>query len=442
MATIFAPITAISSGAVIILRISGDKTLSCMQFLGINQDLIDRKSTLCKIIDPILQEELDQALITYFKGPNSFTGQDVVEINIHGSVYVLERIMAILSEIDDVRMADPGEFSKIAVLNSKMDLIQAEAIADLIKSETRQQHRQSMRQMNGDLSRIYEDWRSELIDIMANLEAFIDFPDEDLPKNIIDDLENRVNKLNLAILEHLDDNKIGFKIKNGLSLAIIGQVNAGKSSLINYLAKSDVAIVADIAGTTRDIVEVALQIAGFKVVIADTAGIRDSNDIIEQEGVKRSLRKANESDLKILVINGDDIENFDYANLELIDEDSLIVINKIDLREVEIPARIAEFRPILVSIKNKINLDILLEEIESKIKKITLNNSNPLITRARYRDILGETIDSLKEFSLNKEIELASEDLRVAIRNLGKISGRVEVDDVLDKIFSGFCIGK
>ncbi len=237
MSTIFAPITSISSGAVIILRISGEKALKCLKFLGVSKKLTDRKASLCKISDNILKEDLDHALITYFKGPNSFTGQDVVEINIHGSIYVLERIMEILSKIEDVRMAQAGEFSKIAVLNGKMDLIQAEAISDLIKSETRKQHQQSMRQINGDLSRIYEDWRMELINIMANLEAFIDFPDEDLPQDIIDDLENRVARLNLEIKEHLNDNNTGFKIQNGLSLAIIGQVNAGKSSLINYLAK-------------------------------------------------------------------------------------------------------------------------------------------------------------------------------------------------------------
>ncbi len=442
MTTIFAPITAISSSAVAIIRISGPKCLESLKYLGVKQKLQDRKATLCKIFDPKSKDEIDQALITYFKSPNSFTGQDVVEINIHGSTYIIEKIMTILGEINDVRLANPGEFSKIAFFNGKMDLIQAEAISDLINSETKEQHRQATRQMNGDLSQIYDKWRSDLIAIMANLEAFIDFPDEDLPKNIIDDLENKVNILKLEILSHLDDNKAGLKIRNGLSLAIIGQVNAGKSSLINYLTKSDAAIVTDIAGTTRDIVEVHLEIAGLKVIIADTAGIRETSDLVEKEGIKRSLKKANESDLKILVIDGNNFADFKQDNLKLLDNDSLIVINKADLKDIKIPLYLEKFKPIIVSITKKINLDQLIKELEKKVKKMALPSSNPLITRARYKESLELAINNLEEFSLTKDIELASEDLRMAIYDIGKITGRVDIDDILDVIFSGFCIGK
>lgn len=442
MTTIFAPITAISNSSVAIIRISGPKALCCLQYLGVKKNLEDRKATLCKIFDPISHEEVDHTLITYFKGPNSFTGEDIVEINLHGSPYVIEQLIDLLSNIDDVRLAQAGEFSKTAFLNGKMDLIEAEAILDLINSETKEQHRQAKRQMNGDLSRIYEKWRFELIEIMANLEAFIDFPDEDLPKDIIDDLENRVNILKTEILSHLNDNEAGIRVRNGLSLAIIGQVNAGKSSLINYLSNSEVAIVADIAGTTRDVVEVHLEISGLKVVIADTAGIRNTDDIIEKEGVKRSLKKANEADLKILVIDGNKLDEFDEANLELLDDDSLVLINKIDLKTVKIPQKLEKFKPILISIKQKINLENLISELEKRVKKLALPSSNPLITRKRYKDALNEALNHLGQFSLGNNIELASEDLRMAVREIGQITGRVDVEDILDKIFSGFCIGK
>jgi tRNA modification GTPase len=440
MTTIFAPLTAIANSSVSIIRISGSKAVDCLKVLGVENALEDRKANLCKILNS--GEFIDQVLITYFKGPNSFTGDDVVEINTHASIYVVEKIMGILSGIDGVRMAEAGEFSKIAFLNGKMDLIQAEAIVDLINSETKEQHRQALRQMGGDLSRIYEKWRLDLINIMANLEAFIDFPDEDLPIDIVDDLESKVSVLRLKILAHLDDGGAGIKIRNGLSLAIIGQVNVGKSSLINYLAKSDVAIVTDVAGTTRDVVEVHLQIAGLKVIIADTAGIRQTNDVVEKEGVKRSLARANEADLKILVVDGSKLEDFDEKNLGLLDDDSLIVINKADLQEVVIPLILRKFDPVVVSLKSKVNVDELINCLEKKVRSLAIPNNNPLITRARYREALVSAADNLLSFSLKKNVELASEDLRMGISEIAKISGKVDVDDILDVVFSGFCIGK
>ena len=442
MDTIFAPITAISNSAIGVIRISGSQSLQALKYLGVKKELEDRKAILSQIFDPNSKEIIDQVLLTYFKAPNSFTGQDIIEISIHSSIYILQQLLDILNQIEGLRPAEAGEFSKIAVLNGKMDLIQAEAIADLINSETKEQHRQATRQMNGDLSRIYEKWRLDLISIMANLEAFIDFPDEDLPVDLVDDLENKVNILKLEIISHLDDNQAGQKIRNGLSLAIIGGVNAGKSSLINYLAKSDVAIVTDIAGTTRDVVEIHLEIAGLKVIIADTAGIRQTNDLVEKEGVKRSLKKANEADLKILVIDGSKLDEFDQDKLKLIDEDSLVIINKIDLKNPKIPQYLTKFKPILVSIKQKINLETLINQLENKVQKISQPALNPLITRVRYRNALNAAADYLENFSLKKEVELASEDLRIAIREIGKITGRVEVDDILDSIFSNFCIGK
>ena len=443
MATIFAPITAIGKAGVIIIRISGDKALQALHYLGIKNKIVPRQSALCKISDPENQQIIDYCLITFFKAPNSFTGEDVIEINLHASSYIIKRIMQILSEIEDFRLAEPGEFSKIAFLNNKMDLVQAEAIADLISAETSQQHKQALRQMQGALSKIYEEWRMELINITANIEAYIDFPDEDLPDDIISDIEKRIANLITAIKNHIKD-KRGEKIKNGLSLAIIGAPNVGKSSLINYLTKSEIAITSEIAGTTRDVIETHLEIAGIAVNIADTAGLRVSDDIIEQEGVKRALKKAELADLKILVLDVNNINSYDFEeNISLTDKDSLILINKSDLKQkITIPKKLQKHNPLLISIKEQNNMRQLIDILEKKVKNLALPANNALITSERYRQSLLETLTNLDNFSLSKNIEFAAEDLRLAIRAIGKITGKVEADDILDVIFRGFCIGK
>ena len=434
METIFAPITSSNKSSIIIIRISGNKARSCLDYLGVGRNLVNRRATLQNLVDNKTGELIDQALITFFNHPNSFTGEDVAEIAIHGSIYITTKITNLLLELENVRLAEPGEFSKRAFLNGKIDLVQAEAIVDLIESETQSQHRQALRQLNGNLGIIYDHWRSELINITANLEAFIDFPDEDLPIEIINSLESRVYNLIKEIGEHLNDNGRGEKIRQGLSLAIIGAPNVGKSSLINYLAKSEVAIVSEIAGTTRDVVNVHLNISGVAVIISDTAGIRKTNNSIEKEGVRRSLQKAKDADLKILVIDAGN-PKIDH---NLIDEITIVVLNKIDLNVgLELEAE-----NIAISIKNKINLDKLLEKLEKKVQDLTCYNNSPPITRARYRYALKIVLENLSQFSLHKNIEFAAEDLRLAIREIGKINGKVEVDDILEIIFSSFCIGK
>ncbi len=432
MDTIFAPITANAKSAIIVLRISGNKVKDCLGYLGVKKNLINRQATLQNLLDKN-GEIIDQALITFFANPHSFTGEDVAEIAIHGSIYITKKITDALLELENVRLAEPGEFSKRAFLNGKMDLVQAEAVVDLIEAETATQHQQALRQLQGELGEIYDSWRGELIKITANIEAFIDFPDEDLPKNIVDDLESRVANLVVQIKEHLNDNNRGEKIRQGLSLAIIGAPNVGKSSLINYLAQSEVAIVSEIAGTTRDVVNVHLNIGGVAVIISDTAGIRQTEDLIEKEGIKRALQKAADADLKILLV---DTKNPEITN-DLLDEKTLLVVNKIDLNS-DLQLKDA----ILISIKQRINLEGLLKELTLRVKNLSCPNGSAPITRARYRQSLNIVVDNLSQFSLQKNIEFAAEDLRLAIREIGKITGKIEVDDILDVIFSGFCIGK
>ena len=432
MTTIFAPITSIVKSGVSVIRISGSQTTQCLRSLGFKGEAQHQKISFQKIRDPKTNEIIDEVLVSFFQNPHSFTGEDVAEISIHASPFILKKLLEILSQQKNCRLAEAGEFSKRAFLNGKMDLVQAEAIPDLIAAETNAQHKQALRQLEGKLGKIYEDWRFRLIEISAMLEAAIDFPDEDLPQNIIDNVEANVQKLRHEIASHLNDKNIGQKIKNGLNLAIIGAPNSGKSSLINFLAQSEVAIVSEVAGTTRDVVEVHLEIAGVAVKISDTAGLRETEDKIEIEGIRRALQKASSADIKIFMVDATN----PILRDDLIDENTIIVTNKIDQNFTQNAAGIK------ISLTKNTNTSELLHKLEEKIREIIPNQTSPLITQERYRVALKNAVENLEEFSLQKNIELAAEDLRMTAREIGKITGKIDIDNILDVIFSRFCIGK
>ncbi len=433
MTTIFAPITSSIRAGISVIRISGSQTTNCLKKLGFKGEAQHQKISFQKIRDPQTAEIIDEVLVSFFKSPKSFTGEDVAEISIHASPFIAKKIFEILSNLEDVRFAEAGEFSKRAFLNGKLDLVQAEAIPDLIAAETAAQHKQALRQLEGKLGEIYEDWRFRLIENSAMLEAAIDFPDEDLPKNITDRVEAEVKKLATEITSHLNDKKIGQKIKDGLSLAIIGAPNVGKSSLINFLAQSEVAIVSEIAGTTRDVVEVHLSIAGVAVKISDTAGLRETEDKIEAEGIRRALKKASEADLKIFLVDAGN----PILRSDLIDENTILVENKIDLL-----TKSKNSNSIQISLTNNTNTSALLKKLEEKILELIPSQSSPLITQERYRIALQNAVSNLENFNLQKNIELAAEDLRMTAREIGKITGKVDIENILDVIFSRFCIGK
>ena len=432
MSTIFAPITSPARAGISVIRISGPQVVNCLEILGFKGNPEHSKITFQKIRDPKTSEIIDEVLVSFFQSPKSFTGEDVAEISIHASPFIAKKIFEILSDQKNCRFAEAGEFSKRAFLNGKLDLVQAEAIPDLIAAETAAQHKQALRQLEGKLGAIYEDWRFRLIEISAMIEAAIDFPDEDLPKNIIDKVESDVEKLKNEIASHLNDNKVGQKIKDGLNLAIIGAPNVGKSSLINFLAQSEVAIVSEIAGTTRDVVETHLSIAGVAVKISDTAGIHETEDKIEAEGIRRALKKASEADLKIFLI---DAKN-PVLRADLIDENTIIVVNKIDLESFNFDGAVE------ISLTNNVNTTQLLKKLAEKILELIPNQNSPLITQERYRSALRNSVGNLESFSLEKNIELAAEDLRMTAREIGKITGKVDIENILDVIFSRFCIGK
>ena len=444
MPTIFSVITGNINASVILLRISGKESLVCLKKLGVNKSLEPRKSSYSQIFDPLDNSLLDDCLITYFKAPHSFTGDDVVEIAIHGSNYILKRLTEILLSINNVRLAQAGEFSKIAFLNNKFDLTAAEGILDLINSQSKAQHDQALKQAQGKLGKIYDNWREKIIKILAHLEAVIDFPDEDLPQNLIDQINLQVNALKAQVKNHLNDNKCGQKLRDGLLIAIIGAPNVGKSTLMNYLAKDDVAIVSKQAGTTRDVIEIDLDLAGLPVRIADTAGIRDTKDDIEKQGIQRAVKKSAQADFRIIVFDSQNLSEGSNDKALDIKDDDLIILNKTDLQRPQIPKflQACQNQVIEISLVKKINLDVLLDVITNKCQKILSVTDAPMITRARYRVVLEDFLVNLEEFSFDKEIEICAEILRICCQNIGQITGKIDVDELLDVIFNDFCIGK
>ena len=441
-------IYALSSGpgisGVSIIRISGKETQNVIKSLTGLEVPPPRVATLRKINNINTSELIDEGIVLWFPGPKSYTGEDMAEFHVHGSRAVIKAIHNSISKIKNCRIAEPGEFTRLAFQNGKIDLLKAESIADLISSETEIQRQQAVKLMKGRSSEKFNGLREKLLKILSYIEAKIDFPDEELPKEILDKVKKISNEVLKDIEKILDDEKVGEIIREGFKIAIVGPTNAGKSSLINYLSNRDVAIVSEIAGTTRDVIETHLNINGYPVIISDTAGIREAKDEIEKKGIKLSLKKAEEADLRLVVIEP---KNLDFAGFlnDLFDENSILVINKCDLQQINLTEKIKKLSHVLISIKRDINVNQLILLIKSKLKNKFITNDNVLITRERHRENLIECSNHLKNFNLKndqKDFDKAAEDLRLATRHLGMIVGKVDVEEILGSIFNDFCIGK
>src|SRR5210317_2209761 len=442
--TIFALSTGPGISGVAIIRISGEGSSKVVESLTGKKVPKPRVATLRKISKINTSELIDEGIILWFAGPESYTGEDMAEIQIHGSKAVIDALHNSISKIENCRLAEPGEFTKLAFQNGKINLLKAESIADLISSETEIQRQQAIKIMNGKSADQFNFLREKLLKILSHVEAKIDFPDEDLPNNILDEIKNSSNEVIKKIEKILNDQKVGERIREGFKIAILGPTNAGKSSLINYLSNRDVAIVSEIAGTTRDVIETHLNIDGYPVIISDTAGIRDSKDEIEKKGVKLSLNKAEEADLKLLVIDAKNPEFTDVFK-GLLDQNAILVINKSDLLKKDIDLEIKTISHVLISIKDNKNVDELISKIKNILKNKFITNGDILITRERHRQHLQQCLDHLNNFNQKKEIEdfdKAAEDLRLATRHLGMIVGKVDVEEILGSIFKDFCIGK
>ena len=442
--TIYALSTGPGISGIAIIRVSGGDTKKVIELLTNAAVPEPRVATLRKINKINTSELIDEGIILWFPGPESYTGEDMAEFHIHGSKAVIEAIHTSISNIKNCRLAEPGEFTKLAFQNGKINLLKAESIADLISAETEIQRQQAIKIMNGKSADKFNSLREKLLKILSHVEAKIDFPDEDLPEDILKNIKKISNEVILNIKKILDDQRVGERIREGFKIAIIGPTNAGKSSLLNHLSNRDVAIVSEIAGTTRDVIETHLNIDGYPVVVSDTAGIRDSRNEIEQKGIKLALKKAEEADLKLVVVESKSID-FSSVFKDLLDDKAILVINKSELMDKELSPEINFFDHVLISVKNNLNLDKLILKIKKRLKNQFIINDDILITRARHREHLEKCLEYLTNFEEKNQAEdfdKAAEDLRLATRHLGKIVGKVDVEEILGSIFKDFCIGK
>jgi len=438
--TIYALATPPGRGAVAIIRLSGPAAgAAVMELAGSVPPA--RHATLRNLYDPADGSVLDRCLILWFPGPDSVTGEDVAELHLHGGLAVSASVVEVLGTLPDMRPAEPGEFTRRAFENGKMDLTEAEAVADLVDAQTRGQQTQALRQMQGALARIYDGWRERLLRSLAHLEADLDFPDEDLPECVAALVEPEISALASEIALHLHDGRRGERLRAGFQVAILGPPNVGKSSLLNALARREAAIVSERAGTTRDVIEVHLELGGLPVILVDTAGIRESADEIEEEGVRRARRRAADADFKLLVCDAS--AEPDRVLLEMVDDDSLVIANKIDL--VSAPTGRSNFgQPpaVEISVKTGQGLDALEARLRTVVASRLTASAEPALTRARHRTALEDCRDCLLRAIAAGQPELVAEDVRLAVRALGRITGRVDVEDLLDVIFRDFCIGK
>lgn len=438
--TIYALASAPGKAGVALFRISGPAAREALVFLGVEKPLTPRMATLVTLKTPRTTHHaprtIDSALALYFPAPHSFTGEDVVELHTHGSRAVTKMLLEALSHAPSCRLAEPGEFARRAFLNSKLDLAQAEGLADLIDAETTTQHRQAIHQLGGSTTLRVEALREAIIEPLALLEAYIDFPDEEIPESVLTQTTQRVEALKKELRELLDDGRIGEKIRDGLDIVILGAPNAGKSSLLNALARRDAAIVSAEAGTTRDLIEVQMEIGGYAVTLVDTAGIRETDGAIESEGIRRALARAERADMTLHLHDATEFSIKQQIEMA----GTLHILTKCDLPHEPRTTNPESLIPI--STHTGEGMDFLIAQLSDNIAALMESATSPLITRARHRESIRAALAALERFDIHAPLEFSCEELRLAATAIGKITGKIWVDDVLDLVFSRFCIGK
>lgn len=436
-------IYALSSGrppvAIAVIRISGSRARAALQALA-GKVPAPRHAAFVRLCDPATNAPIDDALVLFFEGPRSETGEDVAELQVHGGRAVIEAVFHALAQLEGFRPAEPGEFTRRAFANGKFDLTGVEGLADLIYADTEAQRRQALRQMQGLLGQRAEDWRRRLIEAQALVEAGIDFSDE---ADVASDVTARALQLarDLAgeIAVALQEARRGERLREGLTVAIAGPVNAGKSTLLNKIARREAAIVSPYAGTTRDVIEIHLDLEGYPVTLLDTAGIRETDDPVEREGVARARARAEAADLVLWIVDATSAEA--AAPAALGPAACWLVRNKIDLAAKDpFVTGEAEFA---ISAATGAGMEKLLAALTA-FARDNLGGLEPaLVTRERQRKLLEETASALARglTEISRE-DVFAEELRLAARALGRLTGRVDVEDILDVIFRDFCIGK
>ncbi len=440
--TIYALSTPPGRGAIAIIRLSGGYTQKIVEKLTGKALPEPRQAALRVLSDPETGDPIDSGLVLFFKAPHSYTSEDMAELHIHGGVAIVDCILEVLSRFEGLRPAEPGEFTRLAVLNGRMDLTQAEAVADMIDSETMAQQKQAFRQMRGALGELYEGWRQKLALSLAHLEADIEFADEDLPGGIGQAVLSEVAILKDEIAAHILDDR-GRTLRHGVEIAIIGAPNVGKSSVLNYLAGREAAIVSARAGTTRDVVEVSLTLGGVPAVLADTAGIREAGDEIEREGVRRALKRATKADIRLHVTAFGEPAQADEARFQ---EGDIYVANKQDLGATPRPSGVLAEDFYEISAETGAGMPALIAALNARVQEKFGLAERPALTRTRHRNALQEASVALERgferAGSGMELELVAEDLRLAMREIGRITGAVDVESLLDIVFRDFCIGK
>ncbi|MES2728869.1 MAG: tRNA uridine-5-carboxymethylaminomethyl(34) synthesis GTPase MnmE [Pseudomonadota bacterium] len=446
MATIYALATAPGRSAIAIIRVSGPAALTSLQMLLRDQALLSGPRGV-RIIHDMQGHGIDEALVHVFPGPRSYTGEDLVEYHVHGSRAVVDAVLETLARQPGHRLAEAGEFTRRAFEHGRMDLTVAEAVADLIDADTAAQRQQALGQLGGNLSTLYNSWKDRLARILAYLEADLDFSDQDLPEDALLHVRPDLSDVIAAFAAHLDDNHRGERLRDGVHVAILGAPNAGKSSLLNHLAQRDVAIVSPHAGTTRDVLEVHLDIAGFPVILSDTAGLRsaeladDAHGMIEAEGIARAMVRAADATLRVLVFDQHAGPDFDHATRDLIRAQDIVILNKCD----DGPAAVTQIDGHAawpVSARTGAGIPDLLTQLGVVLAQEFAPRDVPSLTRARHRAALIAAREALLRAETAPLPELVAEDIRLCLRHLSHITGQVDVEDVLDIIFRDFCIGK
>lgn len=438
--TIFALSSGRGRAGVAVLRVSGPQAGEALRRLaGAVPEA--RRATLRTLRHPETGEALDQALALWFPGPDSFTGEDVAELHVHGGRAVIEAVAEALLAVPGLRPAEAGAFARRAFDNGKLDLTEAEGLADLIEAETQAQRRQALRQTEGGLKALYEGWRERLIEALALVEAGLDFADEaDVPAAVDARARPLVEALAGEIGRHLDDAHRGERLREGFRVVLAGPPNVGKSSLLNALACREAAIVSEEAGTTRDVIEVHLDLGGYPVLVLDTAGLRESAGGIEAEGIRRTLARAEDADVILWLVDATNPQWEPPAALKAAADRLAIVVNKSDLAQTGTDGK----RALTLSAKTGAGIEALTALLGARAEAALEAGEAPALTRARHRGELEAARASLRHFldGNRADPELRAEDLRQAVHALGRLTGRVDVEDILDRIFGAFCIGK
>jgi len=433
--TIYALATVRGRAGVAVVRVSGEKVRQVCDIICPRKTLPPRKMVNACLYDKD-GEIIDNSLTVFFESPHSFTGEDVVEFHVHGSLAIIKKLYRCLGEIKGVRLAERGEFSRRAVMNCKMDLTEAEGLLDLINAETEFQRKIALRQYSGEQRKIFDGWHDDIVKALAYMEAYLDFPEEEIDGNVEETIQSLIIRLSASISEMLEKSSKGEAIRNGYQIAILGKPNSGKSSLLNAIMKRDVAIVSDIEGTTRDVIEAYIDMDGYPVIFLDTAGIREANDVIEAEGVKRALAAADKADLILLLTAADDKGGIVLPGNE--DDDRIIkVTTKADLLSEN-----TDVTGLKISVKMDGTIEKLKKIIVEKISHDLFSLNDSLLTHERHRQCLKSCLENLFRARNNSVLPLKAEDIRLAARDLAQITGAITTDDLLDVIFGDFCIGK